>query len=300
MSSQRALDTNTLDEVVRSVPAILENLRNSYAELEARAQRMEHELRLANEERDEMVERLHAADKMAALGTMAAGIAHEIRNPLSAVKGFAALLQRRGDLDEEATRWCRLIVDGSSEADLIIENMLSFGSPQRMRLETIDGQELLESGVRLALAQENVSPTASVEARSNAPAFAGDRIKLRQTVRNLVVNALEAQQAYRPGAAARVEVTLAQEEGHIALRCVDAGPGVSPEDRHRIFDPFYTDHAEGTGLGLALVAAIARLHGGSIRVCPEPAVLGGAEFLFRFPYQPANQPTGVPATQRPS
>jgi len=300
MSPQRTLDASTLDEVVRSVPAILENLRKSYAELEARAERVEHELRLANEERAEMVDRLHAADKMAALGTMAAGIAHEIRNPLSAVKGFASLLQRRGDLDEEATRWCRLIVDGSNEADTIIENMLSFGSPQRMRLETIDGQELLESGIRLALAQENISADASVEARSETPTFAGDRIKLRQTVRNLVVNAIEAQQAFCPGATPRVEVTLGLEEGHIVLRCADAGPGVPAADRHRIFDPFYTDHAEGTGLGLALVAAIARLHGGSIRVCPEPAVLGGAEFLFRIPFQPADSPSGEPATQRPS
>jgi len=300
MSPQRAIDTSTLDEVVRSVPAILENLRKSYAELEARAQRVEHELHLANEERDEMVERLHVADKMAALGTMAAGIAHEIRNPLNAVKGFASLLQRRGDLDEEATRWCRLIVDGSNEADTIIENMLSFGSPQRMRLETIDGQELLESGVRLALAQENIPSDASIEAHSDAPPFAGDRIKLRQTVRNLIANAIEAQQSFRPEVAARVAVTLGQEEDQIVLRCADAGPGVRSDDKHRIFDPFYTDHADGTGLGLALVAAIARLHGGDIRVCPEPSVLGGAEFLFRFPYQPTNSSSGEPATQRPS
>ena len=287
--------TVDLDEVVRSFPAILESLRQSYVELEARAARVEHELRLANEERDEMIERLHAQDKMAALGTMAAGIAHEIRNPLNAVKGFAALLQRRGDLDEEATRWCKLIVDGASEADAIIENMLSFGSPQRMRMEAIDGQELLESGVRLALADEHARTDTDIVTRNAAPAFAGDRIKLRQTVRNLVVNAIEAQEA-----APRVEVSLTREGDEIVLCCADAGPGISNDDRHKVFDPFYTNHADGTGLGLALVAAIARLHGGSIRVSPEPSALGGAEFLFRFPYQPTDSAAGEPATQRPS
>jgi len=296
MTRQLGLDTDIdLDEVVRSVPAILQNLHKSYEELQARAERVEHELRLANEERDEMIERLHAADKLAALGTMAAGIAHEIRNPLNAVKGFASLLQRRGDLDDEATRWCRLIVDGSNEADIIIENMLSFGSPQRMHVETIDGQELLEAGVRLALADEGVPAGAAVEARSDAPPFAADRIKLRQTVRNLVANALDAQ-----GAGARVEVTLSLDGDAIVLNCSDAGPGVPPADRHRIFDPFYTDHADGTGLGLALVDAIARLHGGTVRVSSQPSGLGGAEFLFRFPYQPANPPAGEPKTQRPS
>jgi len=262
--------------------------------LEVRAAQVEHELRLANEERDEMIERLHAQDKMAALGTMAAGIAHEIRNPLNAVKGFAALLQRRDDLDEEAVRWCKLIVDGANEADCIIENMLSFGSPQRMRLESIDGLELLEAGVRMALADED-TPAASVTTRADAPAFAGDRIKLRQTVRNLVANAIEAQPD-EP----RVEVSLTREGDEIVLRCADAGPGIAEDDRHKVFDPFYTNHADGTGLGLALVAAIARLHGGSIRVSPEPSALGGAEFLFRFPYQPTSSTAGVPATQRPS
>ena len=97
-----------------------------------------------------------------------------------------------------------------------------------------------------------------------------------------------------------MEATLALEGEEIVVRVGDAGPGVSAELRNRVFDPFYTNHADGTGLGLALVAAIARLHGGSIRVSPEPSALGGAEFLFRFPYQSAASVTGVPATQRPS
>ena len=243
-------------------------------------------------ERTEMVERLHAADKMAALGTMAAGIAHEIRNPLTAAKGFAALLGRSLHEEPETARWCKLIEDAVLEADAIIENMLSFGSPQRLRLETIDCEELLAGAMRLALADDEVQSSVSVCTSVSAPPFLGDRIKLRQAIRNLVENAIQAQSA-----GARVDVTLTLEEQEIVVRVADAGPGVPPEIRHRIFDPFYTDHAGGTGLGLALVAAIARLHGGTAQVSSEPSsTLGGAEFLIRFPNQPVDGPAPIPET----
>ncbi len=294
-----------LDEVVRHFPALLDRLRRSYEELEARAARVEDELQRTNREleskvheldrllneRTEMAERLHAADKMAALGTMAAGIAHEIRNPLNAVKGFAALLLRRPEQDERFRRWCQLILDGASEADEIVENMLSFGSPQRARLEVIQPRDLLEDAVRASLSSSGAEERARVRVQTDAPAFLGDRIKLRQSVRNLITNALDAQ----PGEA-QVDVSLARECEAIVICVQDAGPGVPASIRSRIFDPFYTTRAEGSGLGLALVSAIARLHGGEACISPEPSPLGGAEFLLRFPYRPADPSAVIPRT----
>ncbi len=293
-----------LDEVVRGFPAALDRLRGAYEELEARAARVEGELQVANRElehkvreldrllreRTEMDERLHAADKMAALGTLAAGIAHEIRNPLNAVKGFAALLLRHSELDERFRRWCQLILDGASEADEIIENMLSFGSPERLRLETIRPEELLEDALRAALPAQDASARASL--RADARPFLGDRIKLRQAIRNLIANALAVQP--RDG---RVRVDLAHEGSAVVIRVEDAGPGVPASIRARIFDPFYTTRPEGTGLGLALVSVIARLHGGEASLSPEPSPLGGAEFQIRFPFLPAEAPAVIPATQ---
>ena len=232
-------------------------------------------------ERVEMIERLHAGDKMAALGTMAAGVAHEIRNPLNAIKGFAALLVRRNEWSDTTSRWCNLIVEAAAEADTIIENMLSFGSPERLRREAIDAAELLESAIRLATPEGSL---ATVTLESDAPAFLGDRIKLRQAVRNLVANALD---AHDDRDAAQVEVKLWREDDEIVIRVSDSGPGVPPALRSKIFDPFYTNHPDGTGLGLALVSTIVRLHEGSVRVSPEPSHLGGAAFVIRFPFQPA-------------
>jgi signal transduction histidine kinase len=241
-------------------------------------------------ERAEMTERLHATDKMAALGTMAAGIAHEIRNPLNAVKGFGSLLLRRPEQDEKTRRWCRLIVDAASEADTIIESMLSFGSPQRLRLEPIDPEELISHAVRLAL-PDGDGPCVEVTTDVSTSRFLGDRIKLRQAIRNLVANAVEAQQDRDT---ARVHTSITREGDDVVVRVQDAGVGVAPEVRPRIFDPFFTNEPEGTGLGLALVATIVRLHDGRVLVSPDPSPLGGAEFVLRIPHRPVPLPVDLP------
>ncbi|MSR63041.1 MAG: hypothetical protein EXS08_11415 [Planctomycetes bacterium] len=292
--------TTDLDAFALALPAVLDNLRSSYGELEERAARIERELlesnrqlSLANQARSALAERLHAADKLSALGTMAAGIAHEIRNPLNAVRGFAELLARRElarpDADARTSQWAQRIVDGVGEIDGIIENLLSFGSPERLRLERVDGQELLEDAARLAGSLLEAAP--SIEVSSAAPTFRADRIKLRQAVRNLIENALEAQAGC---ARARVLVTLAREGPELVCRVADAGPGVAPELRTQILDPFFTTHADGTGLGLALVSVIARLHGGSVHCAPDPSPLGGALFVLRVSFQPADEPAVLP------
>jgi len=285
-----------LEEVARALPAVLHGLRASYGELEQRAAEVERELARANRERDELAERLHAADKLAALGTMAAGIAHEIRNPLNAVKGFAELLSATEHADERQRQWCARIVEGVGEVDAIIENLLSFGSPQRLRVERVEGRELLEGAARLARAEHGNGQEPRVRIACDAPAFRGDRIKLRQAVRNLIENALEAQAGR--STAAEVDVQLAREQGELVFRVADAGPGVPSELRSKILDPFFTTHADGTGLGLALVAVIARLHGGTVQCSARPSPLGGALFVLRIPFQPADDPAAHPQPHR--
>jgi signal transduction histidine kinase len=225
------------------------------------------------------------------------------------VRGFAELLAARvgapgsgPPLDERTQRWARLIVEGVCEVDAIIENLLSFGSPERLRLEPVDGRALLEGAARLATRLESGQDPAArgIRVRCDAPLFRGDAIKLRQAVRNLLENALEAQAG---AAAPRVEAELVREGEELVCRVADAGPGVPAELRARILDPFFTTHADGTGLGLALVSVIARLHGGSVQCAPVPSLLGGALFVLRFPFQPVDslnrsRPAALPPTPR--
>ena len=291
-----------LQAVARALPGVLDGLRASYAELAERAARVERELVEALRERRELAERLHAADKLSAFGTMAAGIAHEIRNPLNAVRGFAELLAARardagahGADAGERLRWSQRIVEGVCEVDAIIDNLLSFGSPERLRLEDVDGRELLEGAARLARAGKDEGALPAIAVRADAPPFRGDAIKLRQAVRNLIENALEAQAESR---APRVEAALTREDRELVVRVADAGPGVPDELRARILDPFFTTHADGTGLGLALVSVIARLHGGSVQCSPRRSELGGALFVLRIPFQPADRPALIPRNPR--
>lgn len=226
-----------------------------------------------------MTERLHALDKMAALGTLGGGIAHELRNPLNAVKGFAELLERALEGgDQKLARWARCIVAGAAEADAIIESLLAFAAPGRVKQDAIDGAELLRDAARAALGEESAHV---LVLRCDAPPFLADRIKLRQALRNLIANAAQAQ----PGGGS-IEVELTRFGAEIRLQVRDAGPGIAPELRAKVLDPFFTTRPEGTGLGLALVAAIARLHAGRVDVGSAPPRLGGAEITLRIPFQP--------------
>ena len=294
----RSTSTSASQRAQRSLPAVLARLRASYAELEERAARIELELQRANREKDELAERLHAADKLAALGAMAAGIAHEIRNPLNAVQGFAGLFFRSEHADERSRRWATRIVEGVAEVDAIIANLLSFARPERLIEDAVDGRELLESAVRSACCEDPGSKREpcerAVRIRSSAPPFRADRIKLRQALRNLIENAFNAQ-AEDP----LVDLALELEGDELVFRVGDAGPGVAPEIAKKILDPFFTTRPEGTGLGLALVSVIARLHGGSVQLAPGPSSLGGALFVLRIPYRPAKAPVAFPETRGP-
>ncbi len=234
----------------------------------------------------ELSERLHGLDKLAALGNMAGGIAHEIRNPMNAIRGFAALLVPRLESGSREREWAQLIVDGASEADTIISSMLTLKAPERLVRESVDGEELVASALDLAMAGSAAtgepSPWTVEHECSLREPFEADRIKLRQAVRNLIANAIDAQPE-----GGRVRISLALEQAEVVARVTDAGPGIPAELRRRVLDPFFTTRAQGAGLGLALVGTIAQLHGGRVDVSPSPAPLGGADVSIRIPYRPA-------------
>ena len=235
-------------------------------------------------ELNELTQRVHQMDKMAALGNMAAGIAHEIRNPMNAVKGFADLFQRKLDPDSEHQRWARLISEGVREVDSIITSLLSFSQPEQLGIETLETGALVEDAIAAALQRTPGGRAAeawTITRDCEPLVLRGDRIKLRQALRNLVSNALEVQ----PEGGA-LEVSVSEVEGDVLFAVGDAGPGVPTEIAGRLTDPFFTTRAEGTGLGLSLVHTIVRLHGGALEVLDTPSPLGGAQIQFRLPKNP--------------
>ena len=230
---------------------------------------------------EDMTRRVHQLDKMAALGTMTGGIAHEVRNPLNAVRGFAALLAEHMPEGSKDALWARRIQEGVDECNAIVASMLTFADPEQFRPETIDARELIEdtlAAVQRDLEAQGVAERYSITTEVEDFSFPGDRIKLRQALRNLVANAVDAQPE-----GGEVHIEIGSENGVARLRVTDAGPGISEDIAHRVTDPFFTTHADGTGLGLALVHTIARLHGGSLDFAPTAAPQGGADVCLSIP-----------------
>jgi signal transduction histidine kinase len=159
---------------------------------------------------------------------------------------------------------------------------LTLASPSKLSLETIEPAELARAAIEQARGEIAEPAQWRIECSVDAPPFVGDRIKLRQTLRNLLSNAIHAQPA---GGALALE--LVREDAEIVLRVSDAGPGIAPELRRRVLEPFFTTRAQGTGLGLALVVQIAELHGGRVEISPRPSQLGGAQVALRIPFRPS-------------
>jgi signal transduction histidine kinase len=247
------------------------------------------QVRLHGEKRD-LSRRAQMAEKLAAVGTMTAGLSHEIRNPLNAAALQLSVLERRihrlvGDAQPSLLEPLTLVKDEIRRLDHILEDFLQFARPREFVAKPVDvvavvsrvldllGGEAERRGVRLERDLEPVPPVA------------GDDERLRQVLVNLGLNALE---AVGGGGVVRVSCRLeppasdhAGAGPEVAIRVDDDGSGIPPESRDRIFEPFFTTKARGSGLGLSIVHAIVTQHGGRIRVEDSPD--GGARFLLLLP-----------------
>jgi PAS domain S-box-containing protein len=232
----------------------------------------------------EREERLRRAERMASLGTLVSGVAHELNNPLAAIVGFTQLLlmderppRERDDLEtirREADRMAKIVSD---------LRLLGRGTHDEARTrEPVDLNDVVRHVLRsraYALSTRNVE--LREELAGGLPPVAGDRAQLEQVVLNLVVNA---EQAVAEGGGQRlVSLSTRAAGGGVSLRVSDTGRGIAPELRERIFDPFFTTKApgEGSGLGLSLVNRIVAEHGGEIRV--ESAPERGTTFVIDLP-----------------
>jgi two-component system NtrC family sensor kinase len=222
-------------------------------------------------------EQMQRADRLAAVGEMAAGIAHEINNALAVIFGQTAggperpppdLRNALGQVDAQARR----IAD-------IVQGVLGFARPRAPRPVAVDlaalAAETLEL-VRHDLAREHVHLETAFA--PDLPPVQADPQQLQQVILNLVGNAIQSMEGHADN---RLRVEVREEADDVALRVVDSGPGIPAEVLARIFDPFFSTKAEGSGLGLSVSYAIARAHGGDLRVTSEPGL--GATFTLVLP-----------------
>jgi two-component system NtrC family sensor kinase len=227
----------------------------------------------------ELQEQVRHADRLATIGTVAAGVAHELNEPLSNVLGFAQLLHKRADLPETARGDLEQIVRASLHGREIIRQLLQFARPAAAVKAAVDLNSVVREGIAL-LAPRCSSARIDLRlelSQSPLPMHA-DPAQVRQVVINLAFNAIQAMPE-----GGRLTIRTEPADGGVRLVVEDTGVGMNRETQQSIFLPFFTtkDVGEGTGLGLAVVHGIITTHGGTIDVVSEPGK--GARFTVIFP-----------------
>jgi two-component system, NtrC family, sensor kinase len=237
----------------------------------------------------EVTRRLFQAEKMAAVGQLAGGVAHEINNPLGGILAFAQLMSRE-DRSPEDQESLRLIQDAAVRAKRIVESLLRFSRrPREEERGPVDLAQVADDALFL-LQSHGKAGRFEIERRYEPAVALGNANQLQQVFVNLIVNALQAM-----GATGKLTLAVGPAgPGRVRLSVSDTGPGVRPEIAKRIFEPFFTTKPEGqgTGLGLSICYQIAEEHGGAIRV--EPATDRGATFVVELPathLSPPEKPT---------
>lgn len=224
-------------------------------------------------------DRAERAERMAALGRLSLGLAHEIRNPLSAISGSVQLLKTTA-VEDDDRQLCDIVLRESKRLEELVRDMLDLARPRAPHFAPVALLPLLEDVVKLASVSGRA--TSDVDVRLIAPADRnvsvwGDGGQLRQLFWNLVRNAVQASES---GGEVRVRLEADGKEGEVSVAVEDDGSGIDSQARLHLFDAYYTTRSHGTGIGLAVVKRIADDHDFSVEV---PTGKSGATFVLRMP-----------------
>jgi two-component system NtrC family sensor kinase len=268
------------------------------AELDGKVAERTHELAAANEALRSAQQRLVATEKMAAIGQLAAGVAHEVNNPVAVIQGNLEVLREiLGDKADPVMQEIRLIQDQVFRIRLIVTKLLQFARPTEFAgfVEPVQFDQVVQDSLVLVAHQTRKTSARVVKELHSASTVLMNRNELQQVLINLVVNALQAM-GPKEGGVLRFVTGDAPRDGNPGafISVADNGPGIAPADRARLFDPFFTtkthDDAGGTGLGLWVSQGLIQRYGGRIEVDSPPE--GGSAFTVWLPLEPA-RPDGL-------
>jgi two-component system sensor histidine kinase HydH len=259
-----------LSAIISAYNDVTDRLKDAHERLHQEVARLREELRRKNEE-------LRRSERLAALGEMAAGLAHEIRNPLGGIALYASMLERELAEHAKAATAASRITAGVRTLERLISDILDFAQEHRLERQTHALEDILAALEESARPWAKQTKGSLVVEKSDRIEICCDRHRLLQVLLNLVINGL---QATGPGGIVRA-TAMQIADGGAEICITDDGPGIPDADLHRIFNPFFTTKATGTGLGLAIVHRIVEAHGGTIRAGNRPE--GGAKFVILLP-----------------
>jgi two-component system NtrC family sensor kinase len=231
------------------------------------------------------------ADKMAGLGRLVSGIAHELNNPLTSIMGYAQLLTGK-PLAPPLAEETRRIYQEAERASQIVKNLLLFAREARPERHPVDLNDVIRRTLPLRsyeLRVENIA--VELELAAGLPPVLADETQIQQVILNLILNSQQAIEQSAHGGTIRVRTSSAAQNA-VFLEVSDSGAGISPEILHRVFNAFFTTKPAGvaTGLGLSIAYGIVRDHGGRISVDSPPGE--GARFTIEFPAAELDQAEG--------
>jgi len=231
--------------------------------------------------RKRMAQRLMIADRLASIGELASGIAHELNNPLTSIIGFSQLLLDR-DIPPEITADLHIISSEAQRAAGVVKNLLTFARKHAPQKQLLDVHEVINNVLELRRYEQKVN-NIRVKSRlaDNLPFIMADYFQLQQVVLNIIINAEHFMlEAHNKGT---LTVSTRRQNDTVEIAFTDDGPGIPKENLKHLFDPFFTtkEVGKGTGLGLSICHGIITGHGGEIIADGEPGP--GATFTIRLP-----------------
>jgi signal transduction histidine kinase len=230
------------------------------------------------------------SEKLATIGKMAAHVAHEIRNPLSTIGGFARAILRKPDSVERVNKNAKIISEEATRLENMLKGVMDFSRPSAPVPKIGDFNTAVEKAFRTQaeiLSSRNIH--SSVDLDRSIPEVNYDENQVMQVLHNLIRNAADSM----PGGGA-LAIRTAREGDNVCLTVQDSGSGIPPEVQERLFDPFFTTKPDGTGLGLAVSKKIIDDHGGHIEV--KSIVGKGTTFRILLPAQSSTLPSNAGAS----
>ena len=227
--------------------------------------------------------KLMSTEKLAAVGQLVSGVAHEVNNPLTAIMGFADLMLENPELPQFAQQDLKVIMQEAERTKEIVQNLLSFARQTPPHRSNVDVNATLRRTIALRAYDLSSHSVEVVEdLASDLPQTVGDEHQLVQVFLNILNNAYDA--VSETGRKGRIHITTSADEGHVNIDFKDNGPGVT--NIEKIFDPFFTTKAvgKGTGLGLSICYGVIRQHGGEVH-CRNNTNDAGATFTIKLPIQ---------------
>jgi signal transduction histidine kinase len=267
------VDTSSKDEIgelARAFNQMVDKVRRSHEDLEQTVETLKS-----------TQHQLIQSEKLSGIGEFVAGVAHELNNPLTSVMGFSELLQQ-GELPEQQRRYLDVIFKSAKRCQKIVQSLLSFARRHAPERKVVCANEIVESAVEILSYQMRTSNIeVSLNLNPKLPLTELDTHQMQQVFLNIINNARQAMEAHQ----GKGSLTIATEyaEGRVRVIFKDNGPGISPENITKIFNPFFTTKAvgKGTGLGLSLCYGIVTEHGGTITPYSNPGE--GATFVIELP-----------------